>query len=81
METVVVSSSQTVVVDSNQSVTTVVSGLIGPPGAAGITNISDASDIDVSTLEAGSTLVYNNTVNKWIATRLLNQQIVECGQF
>lgn len=76
-QAIVVDSHQTVVVREPQT-TTIVAGLMGPPGAA---SFGELRDIDLSQLGSGSTLVYNTTTNKWTATNLLDQQIVECGQF
>jgi hypothetical protein len=75
--TVVTSAHQTVVTQSPQG-RTVVTGQLGPPGAA---TFAEMRDIDLSQLGSGSMLVYNTTTNKWTATTLLEQQTVECGQF
>lgn len=90
-ETIVVLTSETeavintdttaTVVADNNVVTTVVTGLMGPPGPAGVTEISGMSDIDFSQLATGTTLVYNDAIDKWVATRVLDQQIVDCGQY
>lgn len=86
-QAIVVDTDQTavIVVDSHQTVVTqepqtrtIVAGLMGPPGAA---SFAELRDIDLSQLASGSTLVFNTTTNKWTATNLLEQQIVECGQF
>jgi hypothetical protein len=53
----------------------------GPQGPAGIQNISDANDVDTDNLENGSVLVYSQTSEKWIATRLLEQQAIESGHY
>ena len=58
--------------------TVIITGMMGPPT---VNSISGAGDIDVSNLQSGSMLVYNTTTNKWIATRLLDQQTIEAGQF
>jgi hypothetical protein len=87
METIVVSTSETAViatetgstvVSDNDVVTTIITGLMGPPGA---TSISKIDDIDFTNLGTGATLVYDTAINKWVATRILDQQIVECGQY
>jgi hypothetical protein len=86
-DTVVVQSNDTAVVQAqtvNQVVTEekgttlIITGMMGPPT---VNSISGAGDIDVSNLQSGSMLVYNTTTNKWIATRLLDQQTIEAGQF
>lgn len=87
METIVVSTTETAVlttetsstvVSDNDVVTTIVTGLMGPPGA---TMLAGLDDIDFDSLSAGATLVYDTAINKWVATRILDQQIIECGQY
>jgi hypothetical protein len=68
---------RTVVVQTQQA-QTIITGQMGPPGAA---TFGELRDIDLSQLSSGSTLVYDTLTNKWTATNLLDQQIVECGQF
>jgi hypothetical protein len=75
--TVVTSAHQTVVTQSAPG-RAIVTGQLGPPGAA---TFAEMRDIDLSQLGSGSMLVYNTTTNKWTATTLLEQQTVECGQF
>lgn len=53
----------------------------GPQGPAGIQDISQANDIDISNLENGSVLVYSQNDEKWVATRLLEQQAIESGHY
>ena len=53
----------------------------GPQGPAGIQNISQANDMDISNLENGSVLVYSQNDEKWVATRLLEQQAIESGHY
>jgi hypothetical protein len=53
-------------------------GIQGPPG---VTRILDADDIDKTTLEDGAVLVYKAQTNKITTTRLLNQQVMEAGQY
>lgn len=66
----------------NPDVTTIItSAEQGPPGPAGIDKISDASDLDITNLENGSVLVYSESSEKWVATRLLENQNVECGHY
>ena len=55
----------------------IVSGMIGPTS----TTLKGLSDVDISNISAGSLLVYNAATDKWTATTLLNQQIVDAGQF
>jgi hypothetical protein len=57
---------------------TIVTGMMGPPGAA---TLNQLRDLDLTELVSGSTLVYNTQTQKWTATTLLDQQIIESGQF
>lgn len=45
------------------------------------TRIRELEDIDLTGLEDGSVLVYSETIAKWQSTRLLEKQIIECGQY
>ena len=67
-----------VVVSAPTAPTVIVTGLMGPVSTSSLSNISD---IDLAQLTGGATLVYNSTTLKWVATTLLDQQIVESGQF
>lgn len=49
--------------------------------STGVTTITGLTDVDVSNLENGSVLVYANTSSKFVATRTLEQQIVNGGLF
>jgi hypothetical protein len=74
-------SSDTILVETPGEVTILTAAEQGPPGPAGIENISDAHDIDVTNLENGSVLVYSESIEKWVATRLLENQSVESGHY
>lgn len=56
-------------------------GVQGPPGPAGIQNISQASDVDAANLMDGSVLVYKGITQKFTATTTLESQIIEGGHF
>ncbi len=74
----------TIIVESPGTITILTAGEQGPPGPtgqAGIQNISQASDVDISNLENGSVLVYSGASEKWIATRLLENQSLESGHY
>ena len=74
----------TIIIESPGTVTILTTGEQGPPGPAGpagIQNINQASDVDVSNLENGSVLVYSGANEKWIATRLLENQSLESGHY
>jgi hypothetical protein len=75
----VVQTTQThnLVIDDKQA-TVIVTGMMPP---ASTSSISNSVDIDTTNLESGSTLVYNASTQQWTATKLLDQQIIESGQF
>ncbi len=66
------------VVATNEAGTVVITGVMGPPGLSSITY---ASDIDISQLTDGSTLVYLQSAAKWQATTLLEKQVMNGGFF
>lgn len=76
-EVIVTDSNNTVVINTQQP-NVIISGMIGPTG---VTTFSGLTDIDLTQLAAGSVLVYNPGTQKWTATNMLDQQIVESGQF
>lgn len=43
--------------------------------------LSDLNDIDISGIEDGSVLVYSTNLGKWEATRTLEKQIINGGNF
>lgn len=53
----------------------------GPQGATGVTRISQAEDVNATSLEDGSVLVYSTNEDKWVATRLLEKQYVDSGHY
>lgn len=61
----------------NQSVVSTV-GVQGPPGVA---TVLGAADVDASELEDGAVLVYKADTQKLTATRKLENQILEAGQY
>ena len=77
MEAIVISDSETVVV-SQDTGTIVVTGIMGPPGAS---TLSELSDVDKTQLVNGATLVYDSSNAIWKATNKLDNQILEAGQF
>lgn len=54
-------------------------GLQGPIGPFGA--ILDASDLDTSELEDGAVIMFNSELNKFKTTRLLENQIINAGQY
>jgi len=75
---VVVTEAHNTVLTVSQAPKIIVTGMMGPPGSA---EISKSNDIDVSNLVSGSCLVYNAVTNKWVATKVLENQIFESGQY
>jgi hypothetical protein len=87
-ETIVVESSSTVtnttvevstVVQTLETPTIVVGGIMGPPGPA--SNLSSSGDVDITNLQDGSMLVWDTANNKWQATTLLEKQVINAGFF
>lgn len=82
-DTIIVDDSpeNTILVENPDITTIVTSAEQGPPGPPGITKISQAEDVDVSNLEEGSVLIYSVSNEKWVASRLLENQSVESGHY
>ena len=76
-QTITVSDTETMVVSQNTG-TVVITGIMGPPGAS---SLSELTDIDKTQLVNGATLVYNANSAIWKATNKLDNQILEAGQF
>jgi hypothetical protein len=51
------------------------------PTPFAVRKLADISDIDLTNAEDGSVLVLNLETEKWTATRLLDNQFIEGGQF
>lgn len=66
------------IVTQTAAVQTIVTGMMAPTSAI---KVSQLRDIDLTELSSGAVLVYNAQTEKWVATTLLDQQIVEAGQF
>jgi hypothetical protein len=86
-QTVVVENDATVVIQTEKHNTvvvrtetpkTIVTGMMGPPGKS---TMAGLEDVDMSTLTAGSILIYNTQTERWTSTTLLNQQVVDSGQY
>jgi hypothetical protein len=81
-DTIIVDDSQdTILVETPGEVTVLTAAEQGPPGPAGIQNISDAFDVDSSNKVEGSVLVYSTQNQKWVATTQLENQNVESGHY
>lgn len=81
MESVIVSSTEVVVIETDTSNTVTTGTLLGGGTGNGISSISQAIDLDATELTSGSMLVYNAINAQWKATKLLQEQTIECGQF
>jgi len=53
----------------------------GPPGPPGIMIVSNADDVDSTTLVTGSLLIYDAIREKWVADTFLSAQFIECGEY
>lgn len=87
-ETVVVESKSTVtaivsetntVVQTSETPTIVVGGIMGPPGTS--SSISNSSDVNITNLKDGSILVYDGDSAKWQATDKIEKQVINAGFF
>lgn len=56
----------------------VVTGVLTPLQLSTVTN---SVDVDLTDLTNGATLIYSDLTQKWRATKLLENQTIECGQF
>lgn len=74
-------SSDTILVETPGEVTVLTAAEQGPPGPSGIDKIEDATDVDLSNKVDGSILVYSAQEQKWVAQNLLENQIIESGQY
>jgi hypothetical protein len=63
----------------NNNIAASVVGIQGPSGQA--TTVASISDIDAANPNNGSVLVYKTITSKWTATRNLDLQIMEGGEF
>lgn len=67
-----------IVVQRIDAPTTVITGMIGPPG---ISNISQSADVDISALTDGAILIYQTNTSKWTAGVNLTNQIIDGGSY
>lgn len=72
---------QNIITPNEQGFQTIVTGLIGPPGPPGVTRLAELTDVNNTGLVDGATLAYNATTLQWAATKILDNQILEAGQF
>lgn len=66
-------------VSSSNDVTVTAVGIQGL--SATDVGISNMGDVDATSLENGSVLVYKTNTNKWTSTTKLDAQDVEAGEF
>jgi len=66
---------------SSTTIITAAQGPAGPPGPAGSSSISGLSDVDTTGLVNGALLIYSNQLGLWKASKTLEQQTLECGQY
>lgn len=76
--TVITEKLQTQVVVKVDQPQIIVTGMMGP---GGVSSLQGLQDVDLTNLINGALLVYNINNQKWTATNLLEQQIVESGQY
>ena len=46
-----------------------------------VDNLAEMKDVDVSALENGSILIFNEIEQKWQSTRMLRRQILDAGEY
>ena len=68
-----------VIVEVNEPGPQGIQGEQGIPG--GTVPLVDLVDVDATTLNSGSILVYSTISEKWVATTLLENQSVESGHY
>jgi hypothetical protein len=78
MSQTIVTNDYKTVVTVDRAPKTIVTGMMGPPAIA---RLSDSEDLDLSNLSDGSLLIYNSATLKWIAALELNQQTLEGGHY
>lgn len=80
--------------EPNTASTSTTTGSLTVTGGVGITgdltvggtinatiNISSLADVSIPFPTDGAVLVYNNAINKWVASTTLNQQNIDAGEF
>ena len=55
--------------------------LVNQSGVIAVRKLGDLTDVDVSTKEDGSLLIYDETQDKFIASKLLEKQTLNGGNF
>jgi hypothetical protein len=81
-DTIVETSTETIVVESELTTVIITAGEQGPTGPQGpSTNISNAPDVDITDLQDGSLLIYSAQEQKWVANTQLTNQSLESGHY
>jgi hypothetical protein len=81
-DTIILDDSQdTILVETPGQVIILTAAEQGPPGPAGIENLSQLLDVDSTNKVDGSVLVYSTENQKWVSTTLLENQSIESGQY
>lgn len=75
----VVSETTTAVVVDGKTPVIILSGQIGPPGPSG--SLSAMSDVDLTSLQPNSLLIYDASSQKWKAGKNLEDHLVNAGFF
>jgi hypothetical protein len=66
-------------VEVSEGILTLSSTIINNPTIVNF--LSEIGNVDNTTLQDGSVLVYKSATNKWTSTKLLDQQNIEAGEF
>lgn len=77
-DTVAIVQTENIVTRVRENEVVVTGGLL-PRTYQAITSIGGASDVDLSELEDGSMLVYEQNIERWKAVKKLEKQIMEGG--
>jgi hypothetical protein len=78
--TTTVTNRETVVVENRQPVV-ILSGQMGPPGVRGASSLSGLEDVDLSSLQDKSILMYDSNSSKWKPSKNLENHLVNAGFF
>jgi len=77
--TAIVTEKNNTVVVNNEQPTVIIAGMIGPQ--SGVTTLEGLSNVDITNLVNGGLLVYQTSVQKWVATTTLDAQNMEGGYY
>ena len=71
---------QNSVIVKQRPLNTVAAGIYNPVSAL-MGNVEDLRNVDSTQKTNGSVLVFKSNTNKWTTTTLLDQQILDAGEF